>query len=110
MMGEAKRKRIAEVADGIAKELTDKGLLIEAGWAAFRALCIPADAPPIQLHEMRCAFFTGAQHLFGSIMGALDPGEEPSEADMRRISLIDKELHQFIKEFELRHVPTEGRA
>jgi hypothetical protein len=54
-------------------------------------------------HELRMAFFGGAQHLFGSIMGILDPGEEPTEQDMRRMDLISHELETFIVEFKQRH-------
>ena len=65
---------------------------------------------PEQLHEMRLAFFAGAQHLFASIMSVLDPGSEPTDADMERMSNIDTELRAFIQDFELRHLPTERRA
>jgi hypothetical protein len=43
-------------------------------------------------------------------MTILDPGEEPTETDLRRMDLIDRELKQFIQEFQLRHVPTKGTA
>lgn len=101
---------IDAATDAIAKEFTDKGKLIEAGWASLRALVIPKDASELQLREMRMAFFAGAQHLFGSIMGILDPGEEPTEADFKRIDLIDKELREFIKDFELRTTSTKRAA
>jgi hypothetical protein len=94
----------------LSKELTDKGKLIEAGWVGMRLACDLADAPPDQLHEMRMAFFAGAQHLFSSIMTILEPGEDPTEADLGRMDQIDKELRAFIKDFELNHVPTQGTA
>jgi hypothetical protein len=49
---------------------------------------------------MRWVFFAGAQHLFGSIMGIMDPGEEPTDADLRRMDQIDVELKTFIAEFK----------
>lgn len=94
----------------LSKELVDQGKLIEAGWVGLRIAAIPLDAPAIQLEEMRNAFFAGAQHLFGSIMTLLDPGEEPTAADMRRMDLIDKELKAFIADFSARHIPTRGTA
>lgn len=94
----------------LTRELTDSGKLIEAGWVSLRVATDLIDAPADQLREMRMAFFAGAQHLFGSIMNILDPGAEPTDKDLARMDLIDKELKRFIQEFELRHLPTEGRA
>ena len=90
------------------KELIDQGKLIEAGWVSMRLACDLEDAPRDQLHQMRMAFFAGAQHLMGSMMTALDPGAEPTEADMRRMGLIAGELETFIAEFARDHIPTQG--
>jgi hypothetical protein len=94
----------------LSRELTDQGKLIEAGWVAMRLGFVPLDAPADQLHEMRLAFFAGAQHLFSSIMTILEPDAEPTDKDLARMDLIDKELRAFIKDFEIKHVPTQGRA
>lgn len=96
--------------DRLTRELTDSGKLIEAGWVGLRIACELIDAPADQLREMRMAFFAGAQHLFGSIMNILEPGEEPTDKDLQRMDLIHTELDAFIKDFELRHVPTKGTA
>jgi hypothetical protein len=98
------------ITDALAKELTDRGLLIEAGFATLRGMVMHPDASDDQVRELRMAFFAGAQHLFESIMNILDPGEEPTDDDLKRIDLIDQELRRFIKEFALRHQPAEGRA
>lgn len=96
----------------LTRELTEQGKLIEAGWISLRLVAVPLDALPTQLEEMRNAFFAGAQHLFGSIMGGglLDPDAEPTAADLRRLDLIDQELKKFIREFELRHGIAKGSA
>lgn len=110
-MGEAKREAaIREAANEFAKAAVTKGLLIEAGWIGLKAMWLSDDAPAEQIDELRNAFFAGAQHLFGSIMGILDPGEGPTEADLDRLSLIQAELDAFIKDFELRNLPTQGSA
>ena len=96
--------------DRIVREFTDQGKLMEAGWIGLRIACRLEDAPALQLQEMRMAFFAGAQHLFGSIMSIMDPGEEPTEKDMERIDLIDRELKAFINDFALRNCPTEGNT
>jgi hypothetical protein len=94
--------------DKLTHELTAKGQLIEAGFAGLRLMAIAPDAPQIQIDEMRTAFFAGAQHLWASIMTIMDPGEEPTEADMRRMALIEAELKRFGDEFQARHLPTKG--
>ena len=52
---------------------------------------------------MRKSFFMGAEHVWASIMGILDPGAEPTEKDMRRMSLIHDELEAFRKEVTSHH-------
>jgi hypothetical protein len=94
----------------LEKQLADSGKLIEAGWIALRIAAIPADAPQIQLDEMRQAFFAGAQHVFHTMMRVLDPGEEPTANDLRRFELLDKELRGFIGQFAAKHLHTRGSA
>jgi hypothetical protein len=90
--------------------LIEQGKIIEAGWLGLRAMTLPPDAPPIQIDEMRSCFFAGAQHLFACIMRTLDPGEEPTDADMARLDKIHDELQAFIVDYAARRLPTEGRA
>jgi len=94
----------------LERELTDKGLLIEAGWVGYRLAVISPNAPPIQLDECKLAFFAGALHLFHSLMTIMDPGEEPTEADVNKMDLIDKELQKFGREFELKATKAKGSA
>jgi hypothetical protein len=101
---------VRQAADMLAKELSDQGRLIEAGWSIFKGLTIPLDAPEVQIREMRLAFMAGAEHLFSSIVGILDAGDEPTDDDLRRMNLIHNELNTFRKELELRYGPTEGSA
>jgi hypothetical protein len=96
--------------DKLTKELTDGGLLIEAGFASLRHMAMAPDAPADQVDEMRNAFFAGAQHLLASIMSILDPGEEPTVADLQRMDLIQNELDRFIADYKLRHGVSEGSA
>jgi len=98
------------ILDKLARELTDQGKLIEAGWIGMRAVSVDPSASPTQLSEMRLAFFAGAQHLFASIMGILDPGAEPTDKDLERMSLIHNELEEFIKDYKLRHIKARGQA
>jgi hypothetical protein len=87
----------------LERRLVDDGKLIEAGWIGLRRAAVAPEADAIQLEEMRTAFFAGAQHLFGSIMGILDDDREPTAADLNRMGLINAELEIFIREFRQRH-------
>ena len=100
---EARARVIREAAHAIAKGASDKGLLIEAGWLAMAASSYPNGMTADQRDQLRTAFFAGAQHLFGAIMGILDPGEEATEADLRRMDLINHELQAFLQEYKQRH-------
>jgi hypothetical protein len=100
-------KNKEELVMEMTKALMDQGLIIEAGWMGLKIMAVADDAPPVQIEEMRNAFFAGAQHLFASIMHGLDPDKEPTETDMRRLDLIDAELRRFIAEYEAK---LKGRA
>ena len=89
---------VGEIIDRLTKQFTDDGKLIEAGFQAYRMLSIPPDAPDIQVKECRLAYFFGAQHLYASVMGILDDGDEPTEEDIKRMELIHKELEAFIED------------
>jgi len=104
-----KAKDFDNLVVGVAKKLADDGKLIEAGWVGLRSTIDPA-APQVQVDEMRLAFMAGAQHLFASIMGILDPGEEPTEADLRKMDMIGAELDKVRGELAARYMPTRGRA
>ena len=94
---------IRALADALARKLTDEGKLIEAGWATYQHLVLSPNAPQIQIDECRLAFFGGAQHLFGSIMGLLEPGTEATEKDLERLTQIQSELQAFIVIFSAKH-------
>jgi hypothetical protein len=84
----------------LTRRLADEGRLIEAGWVLLRLAVMPHDAPPAQIDGMRLAYMAGAQHLFGSILTALDADAEPTEADLRRMDAIHAELDAFAEELK----------
>lgn len=90
----------------ITKDLTDKGMLIEAGWIGFRMMAFDRNTPTEALDQHKQTFFAGASHLFSSIMdadGILEPGGEPTANDERRMGLINDELKRFVEEFRRRY-------
>jgi len=89
-----------EMLDKLSQRLSDEGKIIEAGWVALRLMAIPLDAGEIQVNEMRKAFMAGAQHLWASINSILEPGAEPTDKDMKRMTLIHEELLAFYNELK----------
>ena len=72
---------------------------IAAGWHSYRKMAMPPDAPEIQIEECRLAFWAGSAILFQALLKMLDPGEEPTEADLAKMDAISKELNAFAATF-----------
>lgn len=106
----SKRQIIDEAAAKMTKDLIDGGKPIEAGFAAFAHFVIPKDAPPIQTREMRLAFMAGAEFVFQSIMSTLDPGENPTDDDMKRVEVIHDEIQAWRAVISERLSPARGSA
>lgn len=101
MSTEADRRRYAQQ---LADNWADKGKVMEGGWRAGEYL-IFKDSTDEQRAQLRKAFFLGAEHLFSTIMMVMDPGSEPTERDLQRMSLIHKELEAFKLELASVHPP-----
>ncbi len=102
----AAKKRWEAAMQKLTRQLVDQGLLIESGWIACRTMTLPPDCPSGQIETCRTMFFAGAQHLWGammSAMGMMEEDREPTENDMRRMSMISAELDHFIEDFAKRH-------
>lgn len=94
MNEEARRREAQALHDRVAKEWADKGQLIEGGWEVLKRFSLQ-DCGPVQLDEMRKAFFLGAQHCYASVIGMLEDGQDPSEKEMDRMMLLHQELDAF---------------
>lgn len=68
---------------------------IGAEWRSYRTRVIPLTAPAIQATECRRAFYAGAQALLHVILAVLEPGLEPTAADLRAMDEIAAELTAF---------------
>lgn len=114
-MGEQKRRteRMTphdRAVQEVTRKLTDEGRLIEAGWAGLAAVWLPTDAPAQQVADLRKAFMAGAQHAWSSLITMLEPGEDPTTADLSRMESIQAELDAFGAELARDHYPTQGSA
>lgn len=106
----SKKRLIDQAALDITKHFTDQGKLVEAGWAAFAHFVLPKDCSADQTRDMQFAFMAGAEHTFSSIIAILDPGDEPTADDMRRMDLIHAELERWRGIISERVQPSQGRA
>lgn len=106
----APKSALDAATDAIAKELIDRGELIAAGFHGYRTYVMPPGAPAIQVNECRMAFFAGAQHVFATMLRMMDPGDDPTENDMRRMGQIQDELEKFARDLELRVTPAAGNG
>ena len=99
-----------EYVERITRDLMSKGRLIEAGWIGFRYAAVPLSAHPVQVEEMRNAFFAGTQHLFASMTGAFDPDGDATADDVNKLYMIRDELNNFMQEYSLKHSVPKGSA
>lgn len=72
--------------------------MIREHWESYVRDVLPDDAPPMQIRECRLAFIAGATALFNTIMTMLDPGEEPTQGDLDRMTALERELAQLAQE------------
>lgn len=94
MNEERRRQLMYELAQAVTKEWADRGQLLEGGWQAYAQTTL-FDAHPVQVSEMRKAYFLGAQHVFASLMQVLDTDRKPTEQDLKVVTLIHEELEGF---------------
>jgi hypothetical protein len=107
-LSDARQEAIERISRGITSVLMKEGRLVEAGFRLFILLAftdgvptnagIPVGVSKEQYDALRLAFFSGAQHLFGSLMSGLDEDAEPTDA--RKMDLINSELDAFVAEFK----------
>jgi hypothetical protein len=69
---------------------------IEKLWIEYCDHLVPLGASTVQLRETKKAFYAGAQSLLAEIVTMLDPGLEPTEADIKKMDDIALELTAFI--------------
>lgn len=111
-MGEAKARRAAfekQLSDMIAG-FADEGMLITAGFVAYRRQVIPQNASDVQVDECFKAYLAGCQHLWASMIDFLEPGVEVTEKDERRMENIFEEMEKISKYVAQFGYPTKGNA
>jgi hypothetical protein len=71
-------------------------------WDGFKDKTIPANAPPIQIKEMRNAFYAGGLCLFNWFLMQMDEGDEPTDPDLAKVSALNDELEAYFRQFQQR--------
>jgi hypothetical protein len=68
-----------------------------AAWSLYAQQML-AGAPDLLREHMRRVFYTGAGAYRDLVLLRLDPGEEPTDADMRRMDRLEAEMVAFMEE------------
>ncbi len=68
--------------------------MIEQEWKKFCLACF-GNISDQQYIDLRRTFYGGASAVFFALMSMLDPGDEPTEADLQRMRDLHAELHKF---------------
>ena len=69
---------------------------MDQAWRSYAEQVVPFNAPHAQRMENRRAFYSGAQALLhGIVMNFLDPGIEPTDADVEKLERLSEELEKF---------------
>lgn len=79
----------------LVKNLAGAGKLVQAGWVACAMMYIDRSTPSKVEEKVRNAYFAGAEHVFKSIIAMLDPGDEITEADLNRMTLLHNEIEEW---------------
>lgn len=73
---------------------------VDAAWRSYMANILPRNASSTHLKETHLAFYAGASILFYAMLNMLDPGAEPTEADLKKMSALDDEIGAFARTFD----------
>jgi hypothetical protein len=68
---------------------------VDAAWKGYSALMRPPD-----IEAARLAFWAGASVLFYIMLLTMDPGNEPTDADMARMDRLNAEIEKFASTFD----------
>jgi len=71
---------------------------IRREWDAYVRDVVPPDAPAVQVHECRQAFFSGAVATFMEMTGGLTTGSAVQKADLKMMADLHSELLAFTRD------------
>lgn len=97
-MGEHKLNDRAALASAIGASMTDRGKLLEEGFAAFLKFFWSQGVTDQQRRDLRTTWFLACDHIFFGVMGVMSAGSEITERDIARMAGVADELEQFKRE------------
>jgi len=110
-MNEQKRRIVTEVARQIQKKMADDGKILTGGFLAYCVVNqITNESARLRAKD---AYYAGAEHVFTTLMNALDPDtpdHEPTAADMQRMDKLWNEISAWQEEQKLKFAPSGGSA
>jgi len=68
--------------------------MLESEWKKFCLACF-GNVGEQQYIDLRRTFYGGASALFFVFMNLLEPGVEPTEGDLERVTALQQELMKF---------------
>jgi hypothetical protein len=87
-----KKVDLSDLSEELTRIVADKGRLMGVGYMTFAAMFVDENTPAKTRRRMEVAFLMGAQHVWASIMNMLDEGAEPTDADLRRMDMLGREM------------------
>lgn len=68
----------------------------EKVWESFNREVLPEGTSPERVKTAKTIFYAGAWGLLAEIMDMLDPGKEPTENDLNKMSELHDELENHL--------------
>ena len=78
--------------------------LIAKAWEGYLDMVVPNGASNVQKNETRQAFFAGASVLFHALMGALEEGDDMTQADLGLMTNLQTEIDEFGAMLDVRYL------
>lgn len=72
-----------------------------AQWNQFRAMVMPHDAPPVQVMEMKRAFYAGAECALNRLASEMSSGDSLDDPnDERVLQEVNQEFQEFAEDVQ----------
>lgn len=73
---------------------------IARAWQSYKQTALAFAADELASRDSEMAFKAGSATLFWLLMKVLDPGDEPSDADLAKMDDLSREIEDFSKGFD----------
>jgi len=70
---------------------------LQERWESFQKMVIPPNAPPVQIREMKLAFYAGAES-FNKTLLHITTLEKPEQVEVAMLEGLNQEIKQFLND------------